>query len=258
MRATDKRALRLAVSSRSMNIREVVKRFGKDIGLNIRAVRAYAYQIFLALSLLRRASIMHADLKPDNLLVNDAKTILKVCDLGSASDLSEMEITPYLVSRFYRAPEIILGQAYDCALDVWSIGCTLYELYTGKILFAGRTNNQMLLLIQELKGKFTTKQIRKGRFSSQHFDETNTFISYEQDRNTGRDTVARKVKQLSTTPSQDLRARLLSPSVVKQLPDDELRLTQSFVDLLGKTLELDPAKRITPTEALRHPFLNGA
>ena len=128
-----------------MNLREVVKRYGKDVGLNLRAVRAYASQMFLALSLMRKCDIMHADLKPDNILVrrlrplelsaaaslpvelaradlrleepdantmppsvqvNESKATLKVCDLGSASDVSENEITPYLVSRFYRAPEI--------------------------------------------------------------------------------------------------------------------------------------------------------
>lgn len=108
----------------SMNLRDVVKRFGKDVGLNIRAVRAYAHQLFLALSLLKKTNIMHADIKPDNILVcylscfyfmipimtlfqvNEQKTLLKLCDLGSASDASENDITPYLVSRFYRAPEI--------------------------------------------------------------------------------------------------------------------------------------------------------
>ena len=54
---------------RSMNLRDVVKRFGKDVGLNIRAVRAYALQLFLAMSLLRKCNIMHADIKPDNILV---------------------------------------------------------------------------------------------------------------------------------------------------------------------------------------------
>lgn len=53
-----------------MNLREVVKRFGKDVGLNIRAVRAYAHQLFLSLSLLKKANIMHADIKPDNILVS--------------------------------------------------------------------------------------------------------------------------------------------------------------------------------------------
>ena len=52
-----------------MNLRDVVKRFGKDVGLNIRAVRAYAHQLFLALGLLKKINIMHADIKPDNILV---------------------------------------------------------------------------------------------------------------------------------------------------------------------------------------------
>ena len=55
---------------RSMNLREVVKRFGKDVGLNIKAVRAYAHQLFLALSLLKKMNVMHADIKPDNILVS--------------------------------------------------------------------------------------------------------------------------------------------------------------------------------------------
>lgn len=90
----------------SINLREVLKKFGRDVGISLKAVRAYAHQMFLGLALMRKANILHADLKPDNLLVNDARNILKICDLGSASDASENEITPYLVSRYYRAPEI--------------------------------------------------------------------------------------------------------------------------------------------------------
>lgn len=186
-----------------MNLREVVKRFGKDVGINLNAIKSYAVQMFLALSLLKKCDIMHADIKPDNILVSESKALLKVCDLGSASDLKENEITPYLVSRFYRAPEIILGLPYDCSLDTWSIACTLYELYTGqyvplpftlffyfifssfggqgadegvRILFPGRTNNHMLLLIMELKGKFAHKTIKKSRFGDRHFDESLVFM----------------------------------------------------------------------------------
>lgn len=54
-----------------MNLRDVVKRFGKDVGLNLRAVRAYAHQLFLAISLLKKTNIMHADIKPDNILVSE-------------------------------------------------------------------------------------------------------------------------------------------------------------------------------------------
>lgn len=242
----------MVFESLGMNLREVVRRYGRDVGLNMQAVRAYAHQLFLALSHLAKNSVIHADIKPDNVLVNDTKTLLKLCDLGSASSLSEMEITPYLVSRFYRAPEIILGQAYDCSIDVWSIGCTLYELATGKILFAGRTNNHMLLLMQEVRGRFTSKQIRKSQFGEQHFDDANAFLSMEPDKDTGQNVVRRVMLQ---KPTSDLRSRLLPAEAAKQLKADELKMMNHFVDLLERCLELDPAKRIKPKDALEHAFL---
>lgn len=163
-----------------MNLRDVVKRFGRDVGLNIRAVRAYAHQLFLALSLLRKCNILHADIKPDNILVNSSKSLLKLCDLGSASDTTlentSTMITPYLVSRFYRAPEIILGLPYDSSVDVWSVGCTLYELYTGRILFPGKSNREMLRLMMECKGRFNAKIVKKATFGEQYFDDVGGFI----------------------------------------------------------------------------------
>ncbi|ESK89109.1 serine threonine-protein kinase prp4 [Moniliophthora roreri MCA 2997] len=243
----------LVFESLSMNLRDVVKRFGKDVGLNIKAVRAYAHQLFLALSLLKKVGVMHADIKPDNILVNEQKTLLKLCDLGSASDASENDITPYLVSRFYRAPEIILGVPYDPSLDIWSIGCTLYELYTGKILFPGRSNNQMLLLMMELKGRFNGKMIKKAKFGDDYFDEMGGFNSVEKDRVLGTD-VVKKVH--ISKPTRDLRSRLMPPASVK-MKDDESKLLLSFIDLLDRCLALDPARRITPKEALTHPFIRG-
>lgn len=59
----------LLLMTRSINLREVLKKFGRDVGINLRAVRAYAQQMFLGLSLLRKCNILHADLKPDNVLV---------------------------------------------------------------------------------------------------------------------------------------------------------------------------------------------
>jgi serine/threonine-protein kinase PRP4 len=115
--------------------------------------------------------------------------------LGSASDVSENEITPYLVSRFYRAPEIsnhqlnlilkVLGIPYEFAIDVWSVSCSLYELYTGKILFPGKTNNQMLSLMMALKGKIPHKVLKKGQFTSRHFDEDLNFLQEDTDKITG-------------------------------------------------------------------------
>uniref|UniRef100_V5E3F0 non-specific serine/threonine protein kinase n=1 Tax=Kalmanozyma brasiliensis (strain GHG001) TaxID=1365824 RepID=V5E3F0_KALBG len=242
----------MVFESLAMNLREVVRRYGRDVGLNLQAVRAYAHQLLLALSHLAKNSVIHADIKPDNVLVNDTKTLLKLCDLGSASFVHEMEITPYLVSRFYRAPEVILGQAYDCSVDVWSTGCTLYELATGKILFPGRTNNHMLLLMQELRGRFTTKQIRKSQYGEQHFDDANAFLSMEPDKSTGQSVVRRVMVQ---KPVMDLRARLLPTDAAKQLKADELKMMNHFVDLLERCLELDPARRIKLKDALEHPFL---
>ena len=78
-----------------------------------------------------------------------------------------------------------MGHPYDPAIDTWSIGCTLYELYTGKILFPGRSNNHMLLLMMELKGRFNTKMVKRAKFGDMYFDELGAFLSVEQDRITG-------------------------------------------------------------------------
>lgn len=235
----------------SMNLREVLKKFGRDVGINLRAIRAYAQQMFLGLSLLRKCNILHADLKPDNLLVNDTRNLLKVCDLGSASPASENEITPYLVSRFYRAPEIMLGIAYDYAIDVWSVGCTLFELYSGKILFTGRDNNQMLRLIMECRGKLPPKLLRRGTLTHLHFDDLLNFRSVEEDKTTGR-LVTRMLD--FKKPTRDLKTRLMGKGS-KGLSDEEAKELALFIDLLERCLNVNPEKRCSPSEALKHPFI---
>ncbi|KAJ3412115.1 U4/U6 small nuclear ribonucleoprotein prp4 [Chytridiales sp. JEL 0842] len=241
----------MVFESLSLNLREVLKKFGKNIGLNIKAVRIYAQQLFLSLSLLKKCNVIHADIKPDNILVSESKNTLKLCDLGSASDISENEITPYLVSRFYRAPEIILGLPYDTSIDVWSVACTLYELYTGKILFPGRSNNQMLKLMMDVKGKFPHKMVRKGQFSAQHFDEGLNFLQVEFDKIANKD-VVKSVNVVKAT--KDLKARLCS-NLSKD--DEERKLVLNFTDFLDKCLHLSPEKRLTVREALNHPFILG-
>ncbi|KAG7288114.1 hypothetical protein NEMBOFW57_007637 [Staphylotrichum longicolle] len=244
----------MAFENLSMNLREVLKKFGNNVGINLNATRAYAYQIFLALGHMRKCSIIHADLKPDNILVNEARNVLKICDLGTAIDRSDAataatEPMPYLVSRFYRAPEIILGVPFDYAVDMWSIGCTLYELYTGKILFTGENNNQMLKNIMEIRGKLSAKLYRRGELAHNHFDELGNFISVERDKILGKTTVRTLA---SVKPTRDLRTRLLAASA--GMDDAESRELNHFVDLLERCLTLNPDKRITPADALRHPF----
>jgi serine/threonine-protein kinase PRP4 len=234
----------------SINLREVLKKFGRDVGINLKAVRSYAQQMFMALSLLKKCNILHADIKPDNMLVNDSRNILKVCDLGSAGDASDSDITPYLVSRFYRAPEIILGMPYDFAIDMWSVGCTLYEMYSGKILFTGRNNNQMLRSMMECRGKFSLKLLKKSEFAGHHFDEKLMFMSAEKDKVTGKDVIR---LQNFLKPTRDLKTRLMGAA--KGLGEQDLKELNLFVDLLDRCLALNPEKRLTAVEALKHPFI---
>ncbi|KAI8337051.1 kinase-like domain-containing protein [Chlamydoabsidia padenii] len=247
----------LVFESLSMNLRDVLKKYGKDIGISIKAVRVYAQQLFLSLSLLKRCNLLHADIKPDNILVTESKNVLKLCDLGSASDVNDNEITPYLVSRFYRAPEIILGLHYDYALDVWSAACTLYELFTGKILFPGRSNNQMLKYMMEVKGRFSNKMLRKAQFANQHFDDSFAFLSMEQDKLSGKAVIK---KMPVVKPSKDIKARIMSAATALNsdgLSDEENRMLLAFVDFLEKCLVLAPDRRMTAKEALVHPFITG-
>jgi serine/threonine-protein kinase PRP4 len=177
-----KQHLCLVFEPLSMNLREVLKKYGKNVGLHITAVRSYTRQLFRALRLLKKCQILHADIKPDNILVNESKLVLKLCDFGSASDASECEITEYLVSRFYRAPEIMLGLPYDYNIDLWSVAVTLFEIYTGKIMFPGRTNNEMLKLFMDMKGKMPNKLIKRAMTKDKHFDFDCNFIFRDIDK----------------------------------------------------------------------------
>lgn len=149
----------------------------------------------------------------------------------------------------------VLGLPYDTAIDMWAVGCTLFELYTGKILFPGRSNNHMLLLMMETKGKLPVRMIKKASLGAMHFDENNNFLSLEKDRITGADVVK---TTLISKATRDLRSRLMpSSSVQAKMGIDELKQMQQFVDLLDKCLMLDPVRRISPREALLHPFVTG-
>jgi serine/threonine-protein kinase PRP4 len=243
----------------SSNLRELLKKYGRDVGINIKAIRAYAQQLFFALSSMKKCQYLHADLKPDNILVGpkpDPATkenvnILKLCDLGTAVPITEALTAPYLVSRFYRAPELILGIPYDYGIDIWSVGCTLFELYTGKILFTGRNNNAMLRSIMECRGKFPHKLLRKGSETYKYFDDLLNFHAIEEDKHTRR--LVTKTVEVKAKPVRDLRSRIMPKG--KKLDEAERKEVELFLDLLDKCLDLRVEKRITPNEALKHPFI---
>jgi serine/threonine-protein kinase PRP4 len=234
----------------SMNLREVLKKYGSDVGLNLRAVQIYAKQLFMALRLIRKVHLIHGDIKPDNILVDARRTTLKLADFGSAMFMDEVEVTPYLVTRFYRAPEIMLGLRYDTAIDMWSVGCTLYEIYTGKILFPGHSNNDMLRLIQEVKGRVPKRLLGTAAFRAQHFDDDGNFLFVFVDRVTDN----RSVRTVQfTNPTRDLLAMLVGEQTIDE---SERRALLQLRDLLEKCLMIDPSKRITVVDALAHPFLS--
>ena len=100
----------------AMNLRETLKKFGgRNVGINCAAVQRYSRQLLVALKHLASLRVVHADIKPDNILVSEDFRTLKLCDFGSAFRETDSEAvpTPYLVSRFYRAPEVTLGLEYN-------------------------------------------------------------------------------------------------------------------------------------------------
>jgi serine/threonine-protein kinase PRP4 len=235
-----------------MNLREVVKKFGRGVGINLKAVQTYSFQLLQALKLMRKCGVLHADIKPDNILCNASHSSVKLCDLGSAMYVGNNELTPYLVSRFYRSPEVILGLPYEYAMDMWSLGCVIFELFTGKIAFPGKSNNGMLKLMMDLKGAFPKKMLKKGTFVENHFDNdvNMTFFLVETDPVT----------------KQPIRTAINHPKVTRDLykelekkagPTTDRKKLLQLADFLQQMLMLDPEKRVTVDKALSHPFIKG-
>ncbi|KAJ5361959.1 hypothetical protein N7541_002803 [Penicillium brevicompactum] len=179
----------------------------------------FTYQMLRGMKYIHSAGIIHRDLKPSNILIND-NCDLKICDFGLARE-QDAQMTGYVSTRYYRAPEIMLTwQKYTYAVDMWSVGCILAEMIIGKPLFPGKDHVHQFKLITEILGK----------------------------------------------PSEEVMKRIFSESTLKfvnSLPDTEARGLASVVgdadpqamDLLEKMLQIDPYKRITTEEALKHPYV---
>eukprot|EP00933_Yihiella_yeosuensis_P020861 TRINITY_DN16646_c0_g1_i2.p1 TRINITY_DN16646_c0_g1~~TRINITY_DN16646_c0_g1_i2.p1 ORF type:complete len:615 (-),score=166.98 TRINITY_DN16646_c0_g1_i2:135-1979(-) len=240
------------------NLRVALKKYTKDKGMSLQAVRAYTRQLLVALRHLHRCQIIHADIKPDNILISAGHNVVKICDLGSGMEMTEVEPTPYLVSRFYRAPEIILGAKYGQPLDVFAIGATLFELFTGKILFPGKSNNDMMRHFMEVKGKLPNKLIKSGMCWKQHFDENMDFRYVDVNRAT-RKKITRTISDLSAKKSvMDMVMARVGPEKQKSTnPDDMLyvKKAKQFADLIDKMITMDPEKRITANDGLSHIFV---
>ena len=194
----------------------------------IEKVRDYSKQILTGLKEIHEKQIVHRDLKPENVLVND-EGVIKICDFGSSKILDpEGKNTPYIVSRYYRAPELILGVShYSEKIDIWATGCIIAELLMLKPLFPGKTEGSQFLEQMAILGTPTTSQFER--------------MASNIPKNT-----MRMLRQLEKFEKKDL-ASLVPPYYHK-------RDIKKVVDLIEAMLEWDPKERITAEEALQHEF----
>ena len=116
---------------------------------------------------------VHCDMKPENiLLVPGSTTKVRVIDFGSACKVGQKHFD-YIQSRFYRAPEVILGMKYGPPIDMWSLACIVAEFIGGKPLFAGATEQQQLLLQMTILGIPPKSILARAPRKSTFFDESN-------------------------------------------------------------------------------------
>ena len=135
----------------SIDLFELIKS-SNFAGFTLPLIKAFAHQLAIALNYAKLSSIVHCDLKPENiLLITPKKSAIKVIDFGTGCFENDTYYT-YIQSRYYRAPEIILGLKYGCPIDVWSYGCILVELFYGYPLFAGEDEAEQIAIIMEYLG----------------------------------------------------------------------------------------------------------
>eukprot|EP00743_Colponemidia_sp_Colp-15_P001682 GILK01001838.1.p1 GENE.GILK01001838.1~~GILK01001838.1.p1 ORF type:complete len:394 (-),score=37.18 GILK01001838.1:268-1449(-) len=186
----------------------------------------FLYQILRGMKYIHSANILHRDLKPRNLLVN-SNCDLKICDFGLArvdfghdSRFTTKAMTDYVATRWYRPPEVLLAyRKYSKSIDMWSIGCIFAELLNRRPLFPGNDTQHQLEIITNALGTPPEDEIRKYHAKSRQF-------------------------MLSLGKK--------SPKTFESLFPDA---NPTALDLLRKMLTFDPAKRISVTEALQHPYL---
>jgi len=125
-------------------------------------VKLYTYQMLRSCAHIHAAGICHRDIKPQNMLADTSRHIVKLCDFGSAKRLVPGEPNvSYICSRYYRAPELIFGATdYTPAIDVWGVACVMAEMLLGQPLFPGESGVDQLVEIIKVLGTPTRDQIR--------------------------------------------------------------------------------------------------
>jgi serine/threonine protein kinase len=196
--------------------------------------------ILKCLGILKKFGIIHCDLKPENILFRlDPSKGVKVIDFGSATFLDDVDYS-YLQTRPYRAPEVSLGCKFDFAIDMWSLGCILFEMVTGKLLFPYTSVQENLVKAMSINRVFNLDYLGEG--SARHkFLLNNSVVCLRSEKETvdgGLITVV--------IPKGDFK-----------LADEFLPYCyeKSVLDFIEKCVNIDPTKRLTVEGALEHEFL---
>lgn len=214
----------------NMNLYELIKRNSHQ-GFSLNLIRKFAYSLVQCLRMLNREKIIHCDLKPENILLKDrTSSSIKVIDFGS-SCFSNQRIYTYIQSRFYRSPEVILGLPYGTPIDMWSLACILAELFTGEPLFTGENESDQLGCIMEVCSLPPASVLERATRRRLFFDSKNN--------------------PRNLINSKDRRRQVGSRPLTVILNCEET----DFIDFLERCLDWDPRTRLTPDEAIRHPWL---
>uniref|UniRef100_A0A1A8LLT2 Stress-activated protein kinase JNK n=1 Tax=Nothobranchius pienaari TaxID=704102 RepID=A0A1A8LLT2_9TELE len=190
------------------------------------------YQMLCGIKHLHSAGIIHRDLKPSNIVVKSDCT-LKILDFGLARTAATgLLMTPYVVTRYYRAPEVILGMGYQANVDIWSVGCILAEMVRHKILFPGRDYiDQWNKVIEQLGTPSQDFLMKLNQSVRTYVENRPRYAGYSFEK--------------------------LFPDALFPADSDHNKLKASQArDLLSKMLVIDASKRISVDEALQHPYIN--
>ena len=208
----------------------------------LQCVQRVAQQILIAMEYIHSLNIIHSDLKPENILIKSfSQQLVKVIDFGNSAFFHDT-LTFYIQTRGYRAPEVILGCPYDEKIDIWSVGCIVAELFTGRMMFENESVPALLAKQQGVVGPWPQWMLESGKNFEKFF--TKNLVIYEA-INSDKDQEKIKFMRVYEPKKSNIKARLGTNDPY-------------FVDFVKSLLELDPTKRPTAKEALRHPFLTEA
>ncbi|XP_027884914.1 homeodomain-interacting protein kinase 2-like isoform X1 [Xiphophorus couchianus] len=212
------------------------------------------HQLATTLDFLQSVGIVHADLKPENIMIVDEgqKPVrVKIIDFGLALKNPEEHRGAVLQTLWYRCPEVLLGAAFSGAIDVWSLGCIVVEMFTGSALFPGENENEMIKHIVLAFGNPPEYLLNSGLNTMQFFNKNDGEEEPCGPWTLRRDT---QIENVSFIPQRTLDfLNMLRENVSDENGGESER--DSFVELVADMLKLDSAKRISPSEILLHPFV---